>query len=81
MTEKSRASKKRAVAGATASSARAQHVNITGYFDVSVRASLRLIQAQHPEAQVRDLLAEALNLLFAKYGVPQTAPKSGYAKL
>jgi len=54
---------------------RAGNVNITGYFDTSVRSSLRLIQAQRPHATVRDLLAEALNLLFAKYDVPETAPK------
>jgi hypothetical protein len=50
-------------------------VNITGYFDMSVRSSLHLIQAKRPRASLRDLLAEALNLLFAKYDVPQTAPK------
>jgi hypothetical protein len=50
-------------------------VNITGYFDTSVRSSIHLIQAQLPRVTVRELLAEALNLLFAKYGVPQTAPK------
>jgi hypothetical protein len=60
---------------ATAWPGRAANVNITGYFDASVRSSLRLIQAQYPHKTVRDLLAEALNLLFAKYGVPQAAPK------
>lgn len=60
---------------ATSWPGRAGNVNITGYFDTSVRSSLRLIQAKCPRATVRDLLAEALNLLFAKYDVPQTAPK------
>lgn len=60
---------------ATSWPGRAGNVNITGYFDTSVRSSLRLVQAKRPRATVRDLLAEALNLLFAKYDVPQTAPK------
>ena len=60
---------------ATSTPSRAGSVNITGYYDASVRSSLYLIQAQRPSATLRELLAEALNLLFAKYGVPQTAPK------
>jgi hypothetical protein len=48
-------------------------VNITGYFDPAVKQSLRLIQAKHPDRKVQDLLAEALNDLFAKYNVPQSA--------
>jgi|GEM_PF-1036455 len=53
---------------------RAGRVNITGYFDPAVKQSLRLIQAKHrPESNVQDLLAEALDDLFAKYNVPQTA--------
>jgi hypothetical protein len=60
---------------ATSTPSRAGTVNITAYYDTSVRSSLHLIQAQRPRATVRELLAEALNLLFAKYGVPQTAPK------
>lgn len=59
----------------TAAKARAGHVNITGYFPVEVRSSLRLIQAKHPDATLQDLIGEALNLLFSKYGVPQAAPK------
>lgn len=47
-------------------------VNITGYFDPSVKASIRLIQAKHPGRTTQDLLGEALNDLFAKYNVPQT---------
>jgi hypothetical protein len=60
---------------ATSAPSRAGAVNVTAYFDSSVRSSLHLIQAKRPRATVRDLLAEALNLLFAKYDVPQTAPK------
>jgi hypothetical protein len=33
----------------------------------------RLIQARYPERTQQDLLAEALNDLFAKYNVPQSA--------
>jgi hypothetical protein len=60
---------------ATAWPGRAGNVNITGYFDASVRSSLRLIQAQLPRVTMRQLLAEALNLLFEKYNVPLAAPK------
>jgi len=82
MTEKSsrRTAKTRAVDNATSRPKPAGQVNITGTFDVSVRSALRQIQVQYPKAQVRDLLAEALNLLFAKYGVPQAAPKPDYNK-
>jgi len=52
---------------------RVGRVNVTGYFDPSVRASFRLIQAQHPQLSLQDLLAEALDDLFAKYNVPQSA--------
>jgi hypothetical protein len=52
---------------------RAGRVNVTGYFDPAVKQSIRLIQAQHPGRTVQDLLAEALNDLFAKYNVPQAA--------
>jgi len=48
-------------------------VNVTGYFDPAVKQSIRLIQSKHPDRTVQDLLAEALNDLFAKYNVPQTA--------
>jgi hypothetical protein len=50
-------------------------VNITGYFEPSVRSSLRLVQAKLPQATIQDLIGEALNLLFSKYNVPQAAPK------
>jgi hypothetical protein len=48
-------------------------VNVTGYFPPAVNQSLRLIQAKHPEKTVEDLLAEALDDLFARYNVPQSA--------
>jgi hypothetical protein len=48
-------------------------VNITGYFAPAVKSSFRMIQTAHPEKTIQDLLGEALNDLFAKYHVPQTA--------
>lgn len=50
-------------------------VNVTGYFHPDVKTSLMLIRT-HPDrrgAKDQDLLAEALNDLFAKHNVPQTA--------
>jgi len=47
---------------------------IAGYFDASVKASLRQIQVSHLKKTVQELLEEALNDLFAKYKVPQVAP-------
>jgi hypothetical protein len=64
-------------ASAPAKPGRVGKVNITGYFDPAVKKSIRLIQAHDPERTVQDLLAEALNDLFAKYNVPQTAFLSG----
>jgi hypothetical protein len=67
---------KNAPAGARAGSAkpyRVGRVNVTGYFDPAVKQSIRLIQAKHPDRTLQELLAEALNDLFAKYNVPQTA--------
>jgi hypothetical protein len=55
-------------------SSRAGRVNVTGYFDPAVKQSIRMIQAKFPHRLTeQDLLAEALNDLFAKYNVPQTA--------
>jgi hypothetical protein len=47
---------------------------IAGYFDASVKSSLRQIQVSHLKKTVQELLEEALNDLFAKYKVPQVAP-------
>jgi peptidoglycan hydrolase-like protein with peptidoglycan-binding domain len=49
-------------------------VNVTGYFPPEVKASIRLVQAKRGGNQ-QDILAEALNDLFAKYNVPETAPR------
>ena len=48
-------------------------VNVTGYFAPSVKSSFRMIQTKYPEKTIQELLTEALNDLFAKYNVPQTA--------
>ena len=48
-------------------------INVSAYFPSEVKSSLRLVQAKRG-GKVQDLLAEALNLLFAKYSVPETAP-------
>ena len=56
-----------------AKSYREGRVNVTGYFSPAVKQSLRLIQAKHPGLTVQELLAEALDDLFAKYNVPQSA--------
>jgi hypothetical protein len=48
--------------------------NVTGYFPPEVKASLRLVQARRG-GTIQDILAEALNDLFAKYGVPESAPR------
>lgn len=49
-------------------------INVSAYFPPEVRSSIRLVQAKTGE-NMTDTLAEALNLLFAKYGVPETAPR------
>jgi hypothetical protein len=49
---------------------------IAGYFDASVKSSLRQIQVSHLKKTVQELLEEALNDLFAKYKVRQVAPQA-----
>ena len=49
-------------------------INVTGYFPPEVKASLRLVQARRG-GTLQDILAEAINDLFVKYGVPETAPR------
>lgn len=53
---------------------RVGRVNISAYFPPEVKASLRLVQAKRG-GNVTELLGEALNMLFAKYGVPESAPQ------
>jgi hypothetical protein len=40
---------------------------------LAARGSFRLIQAKYPDKKMQDLVTEAMNDLFAKYNVPQTA--------
>lgn len=61
---------------ASQQSSRVGKVNVTGYFPPEVKTSLRLVQARR-SGTLQDILAEALNDLFAKYNVPQTAPREG----
>jgi hypothetical protein len=49
---------------------------IAGYFDASVKSSLRQIQVTHLKKTVQELLEEALNDLFAKYNVQQVPPRA-----
>jgi len=50
--------------------------NVTGYFPPSVKKQLRILAADR-ETTIQDLLAEALNDLFAKHGKPEIAPTDG----
>ena len=47
--------------------------NVTGYFPPEVKKQLRLLAAEH-DRTIQNLLAEALNDLFAKNGKPEIAP-------
>ena len=58
---------------ASMAQSRAGKVNVSAYFPPEVKSSLRLIQAKRG-GKIQDLLAEALNMLFTKYGVPEAAP-------
>ena len=66
---------RRVGANSGAKPGRAGKVNVTGYFHPDVKRSLMMIRLRSDKTGVRDqdLLAEALNDLFAKYNVPQTA--------
>jgi len=48
-------------------------VMVSGWLPIEARSSFKLIQAKHPEKLMQDLVIEAMNDLFAKYNVPQTA--------
>jgi hypothetical protein len=48
-------------------------VVVSGWLPIEARSSFRLIQARHPEKLMQDLVTEAMDDLFAKYNVPQTA--------
>jgi hypothetical protein len=53
---------------------RATMSNVTGYFPPAVKKLLRMIAAEE-ETTIQELLAEALNDLFAKRGKPEIAPR------
>ena len=48
--------------------------NVTGYFPSSVKKQLRILAADR-DTTIQELLAEALNDLFAKHGRPEIAPR------
>ena len=48
--------------------------NVTGYFPPAVKKLLRMIAAEE-ETTIQELMAEALNDLFAKRGKPEIAPR------
>ena len=50
--------------------------NVTGYFPPEVKKQLRILAAER-STTIQDLLAEALNDLFAKHGKPEIAPLGG----
>ena len=52
---------------------------ITGHFPPQVRYQLRLLAAEQ-DRKVEDMLAEALNRLFAAYNKPEIAPTAVRAK-
>lgn len=51
-------------------------VQIAAFFPEDVRAQLKVVAAEQ-RRDVQDLLAEALNLIFVKYGKPEIAPTKG----
>ena len=53
---------------------RAEMTNVTGYFPPAVKKLLRMIAAEE-ETTIQELMAEALNDLFAKRGKPEIAPR------
>ena len=54
---------------------RANKVNLTGYFPPEVKKQLRMMCAEQDKT-IQQILAEALNDLFAKHGKPEIAPMS-----
>ena len=52
---------------------------ITGHFPPQVRYQLRLLAAEQ-DRKVEDMLAEALNRLFAAYNKPEIAPTAARAR-
>jgi hypothetical protein len=52
---------------------RAVKTNITGYFDKPVKIQLKTIGLETGDRTIQELLAEAINDLFAKYKKPEIA--------
>ena len=48
--------------------------NVTGYYPPAVKKQLRFMSAER-DTNIQDLVAEALNDLFAKYGKPEIVPR------
>lgn len=68
-----------AAAPQAAQASRAGTKAITGHFPPQVRYQLRLLAAEQ-DRKVEDMLAEALNRLFAAYNKPEIAPTAARAK-
>ncbi len=51
-------------------------VQIAAFFPEDVRAQLKVVAAEQ-RRDVQDLLGEAINLIFVKYGKPEIAPTKG----
>ena len=49
-------------------------VQIAAFFPEDVRTQLKILAAEQ-RRDVQDVLAEALNLIFVKYGKPEIAPR------
>lgn len=64
---------------AASQASRAGTKAITGHFPPQVRYQLRLLAAEQ-DRKVEDMLAEALNRLFAAYNKPEIAPTATRAK-
>ena len=60
-------------AQATQPPSRAGKRQVAAYFPVPVQKQLKLLMVEN-DTTVQNLLAEALNDLFAKYGKPEIAP-------
>jgi hypothetical protein len=51
-------------------------VQIAAFFPEDVRTQLKVLAAEQ-RREVQDLMAEALNLIFVKYGKAEIAPRKG----
>ena len=65
-------------AGTASPPGRAGTKAITGHFAPEVRAALKILAAEQ-DRTMEDMLAEALNMLFAAYGKPEIAASGARA--